>query len=345
VNPVLSQSSRDFSDAMQQMIIEAERAMYHIQDSVPVSIRDYHSLAGKGQGLVDELAIMQRAVNTIGNNGGGYLFLPKGDYFFNNVTLGGIVHSFDNVVIIGEGENTVIHQQLASQVTIGIGSPVPLRTTTGAGVKDLLIDDPIGGIGSVAIALQQGVRSFIDRVAVTGIPHTGIWVLGGTENHVTNNNCTVATAVGDFFLSPGGGIQPSNLLVMQNIFDIYANNATTATNVVIRDNAPVTIPTYTVNGVNQTIGITPIITAPHKALKIIGAAALPNPDSVDTIAATWPGDERTFIFSTLVLVDFNDNLGNLHLAGLFQANAGGQEDTLTLICDGTNWIEVSRSNN
>jgi hypothetical protein len=61
VNPVLSQSSRDFSDAMQQMIIEAERAMYHIQDSVPVSIRDYHSLAGKGQGLVDELAIMQRA--------------------------------------------------------------------------------------------------------------------------------------------------------------------------------------------------------------------------------------------------------------------------------------------
>ena len=55
----------DFSATVQQMIVETEQALVSIQESVPVSIRDYHSLVGKGEGLVNDREIMLRAIRAI----------------------------------------------------------------------------------------------------------------------------------------------------------------------------------------------------------------------------------------------------------------------------------------
>lgn len=63
--------------------------------------------------------------------------------------------------------------------------------------------------------------------------------------------------------------------------------------------------------------------------------------SVDTITAT-NNSGRLVIIQFISILTMNDATGNLRLAGNFTTKSG---DTLTLICDGTNWFEVSRSVN
>lgn len=59
--------------------------------------------------------------------------------------------------------------------------------------------------------------------------------------------------------------------------------------------------------------------------------------TITSIAASYQDREVVLVFSAAVQVTDG---GNLRLAGNFAATAG---DTLSLICDGTNWIEVCRS--
>ncbi len=61
--------------------------------------------------------------------------------------------------------------------------------------------------------------------------------------------------------------------------------------------------------------------------------------TIKSIAATSKGDERTLLFSGALTVT---DESNLKLASNFVTTA---DDTLTLICDGTNWFEKSRSVN
>lgn len=334
----------NFSSTVQQMVREVEAGMIAIQESVPVSVRDYHSLVGKGQGLVDDLQICQRAVNAIGNNGGGYLFLPKGDYFWD----GSLAHTFDNVVIFGEGENTVIHQQATVlTVTIDIGS-VAAGTTTGVGVRDLLIDQTPGGAAFLPVRLTRCDRVYVDRVILTGTYGTGISVQGGNFVNVSNCFSTAASGAGDMDVSVSAGVPPTNVLVMHNHFASYRTfSIGTGNNIVIRDNDPIAIPVITVNGAAQTITTDQISSAPHRYIRVQGTAG-GAAETVDTLGVTYEGDTRTFIFNTTNLVTFLDvsTTGiNLHLAGDFVPNAGGNEDTLTVMCDGTNWIELARSDN
>jgi hypothetical protein len=342
VNPVLAQSSRDFSDAMQQMIIEAERAMFSIQDSVPVSIRDYSSLTGKGQGLVDDREIVLRAIRAVGNNGGGYLFLPRGDYFFE----GSIAHSFDNVVLIGEGENTVIHQLTTNTVTFEIGNSA--STTTGVGFRDFVIDNDIGGVASIQLRLQRCQRSFLDRVTLLGTYATGFVISGGDGINVTNCTSLLASLGGDFSTQTSAGQDPSNVLVMHNDFEEYNYAATGNGSTVIRDNTPIATPTITINGLAQTITDNQVFDAPHRFIRVTGTNGSALLDQVDTVEATYEGDLRTFLFTTgnpVTFLDIPTGGVNLHLAGDFVADGVGNQDSLTLFCGGTNWIEVARSLN
>lgn len=326
----------EFTSTTQQMVRETEEAMKAIQESVVVSVRDYHRLCGKGRNLVDDLAITQRTVNALGNNGGGFLFLPKGDYFFN----GSLTHSFDNVVIFGEGENTVIHQSGLNTLTFNIGNTTV--NTTGVGVRDLLIDDEGTGI-TISVSLLRCIRSHVDRVTVIGTPTIGILISGGDTINVTNNVSTTATI--DLRVASGGGVHPDNVLVMHNHFDTYNIIPTVANNILIRDNAVVAIPTITVNGAASTITANSILSAPHRFIRIIGTPG-GAAETVDTLGVTYEGDLRTFIFDVTDIVTFNDIAtgANMTLSGSIPfVPTAGNEDTLTLMCDGTNWIEVARS--
>jgi len=58
-----------------------------------------------------------------------------------------------------------------------------------------------------------------------------------------------------------------------------------------------------------------------------------------TAQSAWVGRKMTLV--SVGTVDVFD-LNNLIIAGTWNATAG---DTLSLVCDGVNWYETSRSNN
>lgn len=61
--------------------------------------------------------------------------------------------------------------------------------------------------------------------------------------------------------------------------------------------------------------------------------------NIDSITASYAGRKVTLIFSDVLVVQ---NGNNLYLSAALSTTAN---DTLTLVCDGTNWYEVSRSVN
>ncbi len=65
--------------------------------------------------------------------------------------------------------------------------------------------------------------------------------------------------------------------------------------------------------------------------------------NIDYITASWPGRLVVLRFNASGLFAVKDD-NNIKLNGPFSLPVG-QYFTLTLICDGTNWIEVSRSAN
>lgn len=62
--------------------------------------------------------------------------------------------------------------------------------------------------------------------------------------------------------------------------------------------------------------------------------------NINTVIASYAGKVLVLEFAAVLTV--NDGTGNLVLNGNFTTSDG---DTLTLICDGTNWVEISRSAN
>ena len=61
--------------------------------------------------------------------------------------------------------------------------------------------------------------------------------------------------------------------------------------------------------------------------------------NITSVTASWVGRVVTLMFSGVL--DFTDG-SNLKLAGTMTTSA---DDTITLVCDGTNWIEIARSAN
>ena len=82
------------------------------------------------------------------------------------------------------------------------------------------------------------------------------------------------------------------------------------------------------------------VTSPlHQVIGEGGAA-----DDVDTINGGVEGDEIVLrAQDSAVTITFMDGTGNLALSGNFAADHNS--DLLTLVFDGTNWLEKSRSNN
>jgi len=89
-------------------------------------------------------------------------------------------------------------------------------------------------------------------------------------------------------------------------------------------------------GIGDIIPSASTITLPHtgNTFYITGTTTIAN------ITASWRGRQVVLQFDDVLIMD--DGPGNLGLAGDFTTS---NSDTLTLTCDGTNWLEISRSNN
>ncbi len=115
------------------------------------------------------------------------------------------------------------------------------------------------------------------------------------------------------------------------------------------------------NGGNQSIGLTLVGAAnvvsgnqPQVVPTVASATTITLPAHADlafvsgtttitSVTASWPGRRVTLVFTGALT--FTDG-SNLKLAGNFvTAGAVNDNDTITLVCDGTNWFEVARSTN
>ena len=86
-------------------------------------------------------------------------------------------------------------------------------------------------------------------------------------------------------------------------------------------------------------GVITVIAPLHEIIGQGGVA-----DDVDTINGGVEGDEITLrADDSSVTITFKDGTGNLALAGDFAADH--KNDLITLVFDGTNWLEKCRSNN
>jgi hypothetical protein len=102
---------------------------------------------------------------------------------------------------------------------------------------------------------------------------------------------------------------------------------------------------YTVDGVgDRTQIISSGVINPSGRRTVVDTEGAAGTDDLDTITAR--GDGEILILqaaNSARTVVCKDGTGNLKLAGDFSLN--NVEDTLTLICDGTNWCEMNRSDN
>jgi hypothetical protein len=170
-----------------------------------------------------------------------------------------------------------------------------------------------------------------------------------TGNTITN---TASSAEGIIFRPNVAGNLISNATVVGNTFSLGASStgvdlvgSGTCSGIVIASNvyANVTTPVDT-NFQTLTIAAGVVtLTSRFSFLRIDteGAAAS---DDLDTINGAEFGQVITFAANnTARTVVFKDGTGNLRLAGDFSLD--NTEDSITCVFNGTNWLEIARSDN
>lgn len=221
----------------------------------------------------------------------------------------------------------------------------------------------MGGGTSVRIIGGEVVRAQRDGVILSGGTHHEI--IGMTisdvsqETNSTYQAINVASGVNDFtivdchigeMLATGNGNNAATAITVGGTNDRYVicrnrivsasvttplNDAGTGTDKVVRDNV------WVGSGF-------PSVTAaaninPNGTLSSAEVISVTGNTGITSMTAGAKGRRVTFVFSGTPTVTDGSNL---KLAGNFvAAGTTGDVDTLTLVSDGTNWIEVSRSTN
>lgn len=323
--------------ALQRLAAQIERGITAVQSSVPVAITDY--LFGASDGIEDVTFALQVAINKVGENGGGQVFLPKGDYTISDQ----IVFNHNNVVLVGEGYGTRL-----LFTTTGGTAFIFADTRERVGLKNLRIENESSTAGTFAVNWVDCEESFIQEVFFLNC--NNCIDLASCDTIDISRNADSNTATVTVRLTDTGVGTTDSILVQLNDFEAGIPSLTYGTvitgapaprNVLIEQNTPLPINTVTIAGANITMTRDTILGKGRYIILTAAGAA-----SVDTIEVTFPGDWRVFQMVAANNVTLNDGAGNLLLAGAFTGNAAGNaEDTITMFCDGTSWIETSRSLN
>jgi hypothetical protein len=94
----------------------------------------------RGDGVTDDFAAIQAAINAAGSRGGGTVYLPPGRYRI----MGGLTLDQSGVVVRGAGASSVIAPGPDNIGTFHAGGAIDARTR-GIGVMDLAIDEELKG--------------------------------------------------------------------------------------------------------------------------------------------------------------------------------------------------------
>lgn len=274
-------------------------------------------------------------------NGTGSTLQPVQNF---NVTITG--NTFADIAA------TAINIQNTNIATIGNnsifqanGSGINLSACTFIDVSNNVINDiEYSGIRDEAPCTNVNITNNILRNCATGA-HAGdaygIFIQSGTALEIAGNTITDGAANMIYGIYVAGGSQPTQSIFNNQVFNataeairfasstdelaMYANNLLIGTAGAAANNPDIP---------EVTAAATITLSTAQNVFRISGTTGI---TSINT--AGHAGHQVTLIFASTPTVTDGSNL---RLAGSFTATAN---DTLTLVCDGSDWYETSRSIN
>lgn len=151
----------------------------------------------KGDGVTDDTAAIQAAINYVGGQGGGQIWFPIGTYICN-----GLILDWTHVLLIGEtsgydyeGTSTLAVQLKATSGTFAIhlkydNTGGVQRKAFYSGLKDIAVNGTI----EYGVLITSAV-TIMDNVTVNGFQY-GITALGQNQNKYNRIACTNNTKIG-----------------------------------------------------------------------------------------------------------------------------------------------------
>lgn len=286
-----------------------------------------------------EAGVQLTSTGTFGNNGWGYLFDAAPGVTGANIYMKGVSSSTDaaggigfvkayiqiwmtQVLIESAGSAHVVHPAFA-QVPTAIG----LYMTGGCGL--IVVSD-------LFIQTCQGSGAYFDNLSRASF--TNMTVINNGLGNVGGVN-----AVGINLNSNNTDINFNNLIVnygASQTTDIALStrsNQVAMSNIVYRTMYEPGGPNSRVFNVRSTAPTTLASAAAIQLPMHSSYFAISGTTNISSITASWVGRQVTLQFAGALTV-FNEN--NLKLVSNFAVTGN---DTLSLICDGTNWSEVARS--
>lgn len=138
-----------------------------------VSVFDFGAL---GDGVADDTAAIQAAVDAVTAAGGGILFFPAGQYLITTH----ILIAAPNVLLVGEGAGaTIIRQTTATADGLSFIYPVPFSLPSGG--------NPPSGGGVLFLTVEAGDGFFSNEFSGTGSSGVGIYVRNAYDNFQVDN--------------------------------------------------------------------------------------------------------------------------------------------------------------
>ena len=177
--------------------------------------------------------------------------------------------------------------------------------------SSLIVAENSAGTDVLTVSNAGAVVASSSMTADSAVIGGGYGSTGCTISTAGVLQCDGASTVGGLVITAGGATISDGDVVIADDVRVTAQTAITVTN------AGAFAPTGTYQPIQAAGEVTPTIT--------VGTA----------------GDLLVLINTSAQTI----NIADTGIQMLSAAWAGGQYDTLTLWCDGTNWIELSRSNN
>lgn len=171
---------------------DVEDTTNEIQSSISMLSVNVKSLGAKGDGTTNDTNAIQNAVNLVGENGGGVVFIPRGTYLTNTIYV-----RYPNVIIQGAGIGatvlTLVPMAIGSVIQIAnYNNPLYRGTVKNSRVFDMEINgnrqnqkngsNAADGI-HIGIRVEDAVNTHIERVKVHSCDGYGIGIVGGNLPH------------------------------------------------------------------------------------------------------------------------------------------------------------------
>lgn len=173
----------------------------HPNDDSQQSVSEYvygsynvKNYGAKGDGITNDTAAIQNALDAAEALGGGEVYFPSGRYYISQVTVG------DNILLKGAGSSAVLYCPSGNAI---VNKNVNnLTGNSDIHIQDLTID--LNGTGNNGIILSGVTRGSVKNVKIMSPKGYGIWLFragdssageGRPTKHVIISNCHVTGVV------------------------------------------------------------------------------------------------------------------------------------------------------